>query len=126
MATYCQNESFRWNTYGSTYDECDLRLCVTPDGSQVGVDLTSHSLLDHGSYSENANFRVDWVMELQRYVNGSWGPTIDTRSGYVRDNSPSHRTFSNIANRDAALRVKLKIYWGPEYKGSMDSTYWMY
>jgi len=48
----------------------------------------------------------DWTMELQRYEGGTW-KTIGTRTGYVAYQDDSHRTFTNIAKKNAPMRVKI-------------------
>lgn len=76
-------------------------------GSTVDVSITTAT----GYYN--------WKMELQRYSNGAWR-TSGTRDGYVNVGSPSHRTFTNVA-QGGQLRVM--IYWHGFPGGGSGSTY---
>lgn len=63
-----------------------------------------------------------WEMYLQRReyspaTGQYYWDTIGTRSGYVQDNSPSHRTFTNVGNY-GDIRVKTWIKEGA-YHGAV-------
>ncbi|MBP1969885.1 hypothetical protein J2Z83_001993 [Virgibacillus natechei] len=115
-------------TYGDTWAITSARLCVTPVGSTVSVDLTtSTNISNSGGVTSEPDFEILWEMHLQRNINGSWG-TFANRSGYVSQNSPSNRYFSGIAQRNKDLRVVVYFYWGTyeNYKGNMLSSLWWY
>lgn len=82
-------------------------LCVRESGSSdVKVSFVEDTRMPGGIY-----WRWRWDMYLERYVNGSW-TRIGSRSGWVNPESPSHRTFTNVARRNARMRVVvfLKVY----------------
>lgn len=75
-----------------------LRFCVNDVGSSnIDVRLSTTS----------ATNQV-WTMHLERLVNGSW-TVIGTRDGFVRNNSASHRQFTNVGRPGAQMRVTLFI-----------------
>src|SRR5699024_2153660 len=49
----------------------------------------------------------EWTMMLQRRGANGWN-TIGTRTGYVSEDSPSHRTFTNV-KKQGAIRVVTMI-----------------
>lgn len=117
MATYCQNKTIRWkDERGLWHILNNARLCVTPSGSQAMVDLTV------------TNNTFNWKMQLQRYraSDKTWY-TVGERTGWVSPSSPSNRTFTNIAKKNTALRVRVTLWWAQDnsYVGWIDSTQWM-
>lgn len=127
MATYCQNKRISWfvNHICQTAHN-DFRLCVTPSGSSVSVDLTSSSYCT--GTNKSGDKKIYWDMLLQRYNSSTkaWN-TIGSRTGYVSKSSPSHRTFTNIKKQNAALRIWVRIKEvDGSYKGYLTSTAWTY
>lgn len=92
---------------------------VNPDLPDVHVSLTSacQAPLCYNDWTYG-----EWVMELQRFMSpgagqpGAWG-TIGVRDGYVSSNSPSNRTFTNVANT-GDMRVRTVIR-SSAYHGSI-------
>lgn len=74
------------------------RICIESAPGTVGVQF----------YLEGKLIWYNWRMNLQRYTNGKW-TTIDTRYGYVSPDSPSHRSFTNIAHKNARTRAQIGI-----------------
>ncbi|GGN61025.1 hypothetical protein [Oceanobacillus indicireducens] len=74
------------------------RVCISSAPGTVGVQF----------YLEGNLIWYNWRIDLQRYENGRW-TTIDTRYGYVSPDSPSHRSFTNIAHKNARTRAKIGI-----------------
>lgn len=99
MATKCINHGVP--------DSANLvKCCVTPSGSSVTCTL---------NVVRGMTYNYPWDMYLQKEENGRW-VTIDSRSGYVSNTSPSSRTFTGV-NTSRPLRVL--IYYS--YK---DGSYW--
>lgn len=74
-------------------------------------------------YTGIAGCQHNWTMLLQRYNNDTWDwYTIGSRTGYVAENSPSHRTFTNIrkdVDQPLRLVVIMEYYvdsWGKTHK----------
>lgn len=74
------------------------RVCISSAPGTIGIDF----------YLEGSLIWYNWKMSLQRYTNGRWS-TIGTRYGYVSPDSPSHRSFTNVAAKNAQLRVKIDL-----------------
>lgn len=83
---------------------------VNPAFPNVNVSLNSscqHTLC-YGDWTYG-----EWTMELQRRVDSTIPPyyrweTIGSRTGYVSDDSPSHRTFTNV-RKEGSIRVHTLI-----------------
>lgn len=99
--------------------DVNLNLCFTERGSDVDVSMeVFNSVVSFEPY-------YDWVMELQRKDSSGKWQTIGSRSGYITESSPSHRTFTNIAhNSSAALKIYVKLYYSDgEYIKAVQSQY---
>lgn len=86
-----------------------------PSFPNVNVSINSAcSGTDQGCYSQWTY--GEWTMILQRRTGGTWR-NIGSRTGYVRDNSPSNRTFTNV-RKDGPMRV-YTIISSSAYHGSV-------
>ena len=87
----------------STMGKCPASLCVSQTTSDVNVSLT----VTDSVMSFDAKF--SWEMELQRYDGSKWN-VVGHRTGSVSQDSPSHRTFSDVAKKNAQMKVVAYIY----------------
>lgn len=120
MARMCGTKVINYTWEGGQSASDAFGLCVDPQGSSVRVDLT----VDPSSYRT-----YDWVMYLQRYYThpGAHWATIGTRTGFVSRSSPSPRTFTNIRQMNAELRVVVNIinpYRANHVAGTLTSEKW--
>ena len=89
----------------------DYQLCVSNDGSNVKVSLYDIKGVPTGG--PGGWYKADWEMRLQEKVTHSDGTyswnTVGSRTGWVNDESPSHRTFTNV--RSTKYRTRhMRIY----------------
>ena len=99
---------------GNYLDPWTVNICRYNSGSSdVRVNMTC----------SGSSWTLDWTMRLQRYVSGSWS-TIGTRTGYLRNNSPSERTFTNVSRQNARTRVQVSFTHGGDYRGAISSHVW--
>lgn len=80
----------------------NLTFCLSKDSSNVNVSL-------HLTSSGTGIVTLDWTMYLERYYSGSGWRTVGTRTGYVSDTSPSHRTFTNVGGHGSQMRVAVYL-----------------
>ncbi|CAK6479685.1 hypothetical protein BFRIG_05412 [Peribacillus frigoritolerans] len=95
-----------------------FKVCGKDSGSDVVGTIT---LSGYQSIS-----KTYWKMDLQRSVNGSY-TTIGTRTGYIDFGSPSSRTFTGVAEKNAKTRIKVTFYTSSSYStvsGTVYSGYW--
>ena len=97
MATHCDPP-------GPTILEHAYRLCVTDDGGpEINVSIEPTDKIGLAPYT------YYWTMYLQRCTE-SRCETIGTRTGYVSPDSPSHRTFTNVAPGPDNMRIWVDYY----------------
>lgn len=75
-------------------------------GSNVDVSIVSSS-----DYSTNLGMKSDWTMYLERATSDGRWKVVGTRTGYVADGSPSHRTFTNVGPG----RLKVHVVFGVQH-----------
>lgn len=91
-------------------NEPELTLCISNSGSNVDVNLTlRNGVYPVGICDHTVGYcRMRWTMYLQRNNGGTW-TTIGTRTGYVARNSPSPRTFTNVARPGRQIRAYVRF-----------------
>lgn len=88
---YCAPERRRWD--GSVV----YSFCGSSRGSDVEVTFKVWT-------QAHLNVRTEWDMSLYRKVGGEW-VLGGTRSGYVSNDSPSNRTFTNVRSGEIMVVV---------------------
>ncbi|WP_066190339.1 hypothetical protein [Gracilibacillus timonensis] len=97
----------------------DILWTLSTNASFPNVDVSLTSLCQHQICYTDWTYG-EWTMYLQRSVDGGTSApayqTIGTRTGYVSQDSPSNRTFTNVRNQ-GIMRVVVQIagsaYHGP-------------
>lgn len=87
-------------TYWTYYDGVEnpqITLFMSKDSSNISFTMTMENIVG-GSLS------VDWTAWLQKYENGKW-VNVASRTGYLSDDSPSSRTFTNVGGAGKTMRL---------------------
>lgn len=96
--------------------EVGVTYNVSGQDVPVSMEMEQHFYPPIPGYGCVPEAKHNWRMYLQRYDEDTWDwNTIGSRTGYVSELSPSHRTFTGIKRSNAYLRIVIifeYVYYG--------------